>query len=406
MKRLLEVHFNPVPLILIESSADDKPIGLEAEIWGMTAPLRIGAFGLVDQIQLYDTTIDNNVNQIKVDRDAICRVWNRSSQQEQDAARTRYDGLWDTVVRDMQAVLVVMDGMKTNLANAGLVYSVQALQNALTRYRNDQQYLDGVRADEPELQQAYGNKIKARDDQIPALDQATYQLCQQQVLLPHCTLRSNFRASPISKPGSADLAPFGDSTIAGASWRYRDIGVGGQGTACLYDFVDNAGTIINRIVIKDSLNQNIADFSDFRLWHGDTTTSPAAGNCVPMEAHTLCLMNEVSGSESTNTVRLLAAPQVFTDPNQPGYRLHMEYAPHGDVGKLLKLHAANREPVPVMFLWLVFRALLRNALIMEQGGIATKRNPWNEIVYSDFKSENLFLGARDSDYYPHYPTPK
>lgn len=364
---------------------------------------------MVTVVEDLDVRIDDNFVLLDDTRLRACRTWNRMTLEERDAARRTIEFLWTAITSKCERLNTIASEWLNEDGRSVLVYFNQAMRKRLNRYQEDKDELARRRDEEPELAQAYGEKIPAQYGDIQPADPALYTLLRQQVLPPNSLLRTDRRTGTPPNPRGEQLDRFRDASITGGMWRSRIIGRGGQGEASAHEFVDGDGNVIDRVVQKDSLFSNYRDlsagFHDPQKWHGDTTISPSAGNCVPMEAHTQCLMGEVPLSESDNTVRLLAAPEVWYD-RPHAFRLYMEFAPHGDVKELIKLHAEHREPVPEMFLWLVFRALLRNALIMEQGGIQTKRNPWSQIVHCDLKAENLFLGPPNEDYYPHYPTPK
>lgn len=335
-------------------------------------------------------------------RQDACENWDQKSALEQNESRKEVDAAWDEIETNAQELIDLLsihidsnDIQPLNNLNAGLKQRLQSIGVALAKVRAQRNRLG-------DLRQATGSKVKATPEHTSQMVGSLWSLCQKQILPPYSTDHSEFRIG--SDVAITELDTFRPVMVDGAMWTARQLGSGGQGVAAVFEYVKD-GTPINRVVRKETNPRiSFAKFNDPRYWQGDTTLDAFAGGCVPMEYHTQKLVSDVSGLDASNTVKLLAPPQVIYD--QWKYRLYMEFAPHGDTDQLLKLHDKHGEPIPELFLWLVFQALLNNCMIMKQGGITEKKDPWSEIVYCDMKAENLFLGSADTGYYPQYPTPK
>lgn len=171
----------------------------------------------------------------------------------------------------------------------------------------------------------------------------------------------------------------------------------------MYEFTDNTGNVTTRVVRKDTASRETENwFRDPRDWHGDTSKATFRNECVPMEYHTQQIVS--SAPSSTNTVKFLGPPQVVWSERK--YRLYTQFEPDGDASDLIRKHDDHEEPVPELFLWMVFQALLNSALIMKQGGILAPAKSWSQIVHCDIKAANVFLGLPDPYFFPQYPKPK
>lgn len=232
------------------------------------------------------------------------------------------------------------------------------------------------------------------EKEYPALGSNEYQLCQRQVLPPLPTKESESPTRPEFNK-ARDLSRFVKGGRKGVFWEAQDLGAGAQGQAWVYTLLDANQVPIHRVVRKETAS--IEDFDDWACpysWHGDTSSPTFRNECVPLEFHTQDLVSSARGSHA---VKLLAPPQVLWEEYK--YRLYMEYAPNGDLDKVIGLHDIHGEPVPETFLWLVLQALATTALIMEQGDTRRRLDEWSEIVHCDYKAGNVFLGLPNGKYY-------
>lgn len=330
----------------------------------------------------------------------LCRMWDSTPEEQQQEDRNTIEKLWLTMETKFENLI---DGLRSafnlNFARE-LDFFSRVLKEHLDACQND---LDGLRTNfnNKVYAQTKGDKVRGRPPyEIDGPDSTLYKLCQTQVLPPRSKVRSGSTTEPKNDP--LILA-----SIVGATreWRWTDAGSGGQGQVALYESVDRSGAVKDRLVIKNTLGLYTEDqFRHPIFWHGDTSDAKFGEECVPMEYHTQKLVSQARALDSHNTVKLLAPPQVRWDRQE--YRLYMEHVPDGDLDDLIKKHVTHNEPIPETFLWMVFHALLNNALIMQQGELDNALDPWSQIVHCDLKAANIIMGLPNTEFFPQYPTPK
>ncbi|KAL0264272.1 hypothetical protein SLS55_000219 [Diplodia seriata] len=91
--------------------------------------------------------------------------------------------------------------------------------------------------------------------------------------------------------------------------------------------------------------------------------------------------------------------------------LELEWLPHGDLHQLLCHYSLNKRMLPEPFIWYVFLALAKVAVICLNGRVSDTKDPaWDRICHLDIKPENIFLGAPDPaaplEWARAYPVPK
>lgn len=161
--------------------------------------------------------------------------------------------------------------------------------------------------------------------------------------------------------------------------------------------LDQHQTIVERMARKH-IQQPVK--TDPRSWRGDLG---GEGRILPQEYVAQRLM---SHEDAQYVIKNVAAYR-YTEETRIA-RIYMEYAPHGDLHDLLKLHQQAQRRVTEPFLWVVFRALIESAFIMKYGSLDKKSKPkdWLEIVHRDLKPSNILLSTNDSGHFNMYPRPK
>lgn len=348
------------------------------------------------------TRMENEVNTELADllkrRASICRSWARLQGDAQMNFQDRMDDRFKDLENAAQDVINRIGPCIKPLAGKSLDEFIRSLEEHSVEAKKTLTNIRAQRSELGKLAQLPGDKIEATDAQIDKLISSLRPQCQQQVLPPSTNVSIQSRTS--ITVALADLDSFRVPITYGAGWRSMPIGAGAQGTVTAHEYVTADGNVINRIVRKDTNLRN--SFSDPAYWHGDSSESPFAGKCLPLEYHTQKLVCSAPLRDSNNTVKLVGPPHIMW--NQRTHRLYMEFVPLGDVGDLIKRQDRHDEPFPATFLWLAFRALLNNCLIMKQGAVSYKISPWSQIVHCDLKAINVFVGAPNHDYYPQYPT--
>ncbi|KAK4541905.1 hypothetical protein LTR36_007269 [Oleoguttula mirabilis] len=229
--------------------------------------------------------------------------------------------------------------------------------------------------------------------------------------------------------GPEDMAPrlaarrkvfsFGPAWAGGWS-----IGSGAFGKASLWVKQDKVGTIIDRLVLKEStLNEdgwaNLQE--NWAKKPNAPKNSKDMNDMIPTEALSMFrLRSRVGASESIVRIRnwrLEAAARK--------HRLYLEFCPYGDLfdytmgsplsyaqsrrGTTESLKAGIPQWLPESFLWHTFESLATAGMLMEKGELdAAPTEPawWDLIVHRDIKVSNLFLGLPQEGRYRGYPSVK
>ncbi|KAK6439431.1 hypothetical protein LTR95_004356 [Oleoguttula sp. CCFEE 5521] len=166
---------------------------------------------------------------------------------------------------------------------------------------------------------------------------------------------------------------------------YAHIMTGGQGVVSLFMIVDEHGAIKDRAVMKDSyLDQ--AHWDCLEIVGG-----------VPIEIEVSYLL------QSPKTVKI-HSHAIFDELRM--YRMHLEYAPSGDLFDLVGRYVNLGRRLPEPFIWYVARSMTEVGILMQQGDVEEPVSPWRTLIHRDIKLENMVLGPPLLSEFPSYPTPK
>nr|OQO27373.1 hypothetical protein B0A51_05265 [Rachicladosporium sp. CCFEE 5018] len=166
---------------------------------------------------------------------------------------------------------------------------------------------------------------------------------------------------------------------------YAHIMTGGQGTVSLFMHVDQHGTIKDRAVMKDS-------YLDQAHWDCREMIDR-----MPIEIAAGYML------ASPKTVKL-HDHAIFKELRM--YRMHLEYAPSGDLFDLVERYVNLRRLLPEPFVWYVAKSMTEVGILMQQGALDEPKTPWRTLFHRDIKLDNMVLGPPLASEFPSYPTPK
>lgn len=183
------------------------------------------------------------------------------------------------------------------------------------------------------------------------------------------------------------------------SWRpVRALGQGGFGIVGLWQKTGVGGEIQDEVAIKEIERPPQGDY------HLDRD---------PRLAREAVIMHQLNIAEQRRVhapKHILRLRSFKHFPSARRWRFFLEYAPHGDLHKLLYAYRAWDTYFPEEFLWHVFHSLAKAATIMEEGPFTHLESgdpiDWS-VIHLDLKPENLYLAQPDSvASFPNYPTIK
>lgn len=188
----------------------------------------------------------------------------------------------------------------------------------------------------------------------------------------------------------------------GLSWEpKRALGEGGFGKVALWQKRDEDSHVLEEIAIKET-----------RFTPGSDLT-PEADPTMSWEALLMKQLNDVehrSNPSSPNRYILrLRSFKYFPShiPRSHRWRFYLEFAPWGDLYKLIWTYRAWRTYLPEEFLWHVLFNLAASLQFMRLGRFHDpdgKIKESNEIVHFDIKPENIFLAEPgESSKFVNYP---
>lgn len=201
------------------------------------------------------------------------------------------------------------------------------------------------------------------------------------------------------------------------------LGGGGCGQAHLWLAVDEQERILQRLVVKDCFVE-CGSWRDVNQWHGNPKDVEGR---VHVEIHLHRTIHppdeeyreDIAYQDGRENIARMFHSEVW--PQEMGYRLYLQYYPHGDLGDILTHYpkpaltpdpkkkakatpkskskfkkqrawpqGSNPQPevptIPEPFLWNVLESLTRACLVLEHGHVDPD---WQSIVHRDFKLENV-----------------
>ncbi|KAL9576186.1 MAG: hypothetical protein Q9212_007313, partial [Teloschistes hypoglaucus] len=196
----------------------------------------------------------------------------------------------------------------------------------------------------------------------------------------------------------------------------KPLGKGGYGVAGLWQKTLQDGTV-KSMVIKQTRNQ---------WWNGEKWESD-----VPDEVVALSTIKKQTEVQPTGCIEYFDYQRY---PAREVHRIYMEYAPYGDLYRLISKYRAKKRLIPEPFIWDVFWRLSKACLAMANSRCGRDHPHCGEWVHLDIKPDNgqfivsqirggfffgrgnLFLtsisvflaekGDWDNDSYPFYATAK
>lgn len=200
-----------------------------------------------------------------------------------------------------------------------------------------------------------------------------------------------------------EAANFLDSTPGNdqmdLSWRpVRVLGKGGFGIVGLWQKTNSQDETEDEIAIKEME----------RPLHGDYHLDRN-----PSLAREAVVMKQLNDAEkrrgySINNILRLRSFKFF--PPSRRWRFYLEFAPYGDLNKLLYSYRAWNSYLPEEFLWHVFHSLANAATTMEQGPFTHLESEeaidWS-VTHLDIKPDNIYMAKPDqAELFANYPTIK
>jgi serine/threonine protein kinase len=193
----------------------------------------------------------------------------------------------------------------------------------------------------------------------------------------------------VDRDAVAPTLPFDAQSALPGTWRYgAKLGSSAQGIASLWERVDAAGWVVDRVVAKETYMRQPGQWDAPRYWDG------AVSQRVPLE---FSIASYVGRSpEALHVVRHLS---YGIYEQWPMYRMYMEFCPRGDledsIGKYASQNARksgrDMDLVPVRACWAVFEALASVLCLMYVGGFPDEGGAMQRhaaVLHRDLKPAN------------------
>lgn len=170
--------------------------------------------------------------------------------------------------------------------------------------------------------------------------------------------------------------PYSNNDV-GAWYCAASVGEGGQGQAWIWLKLDQHGSVIDRIVEKNTLD-NIPDWSPTNWkWH-------FLRGLMPLEWITQTLAAQGQGAKTI--LKTISNPKVQTlADGRRQTRFYAQYAAHRDVFNVMYSHAVEGSIVPEEFAWWLFLSMAEAAVIMKNGAMNGRAFGWEQIIHRDLK---------------------
>ena len=184
------------------------------------------------------------------------------------------------------------------------------------------------------------------------------------------------------------------------SWQpVRALGKGGFGLVGLWEKTNRKGVVVDSIAIKEMERHPNGGYHLESRPH------------LAREAVIMKQLNDAEqghGWRTKNNILRLRSFKYF--PSCSRWRFYLEYAPNGDLHKLIYSYRAWDTYLPEEFLWHVFHSLAKVAVVMEQGpftDLETEEASVGQMIHLDVKPDNLYMGKPDNmALFAKYPTIK
>ncbi|KAK4541906.1 hypothetical protein LTR36_007270 [Oleoguttula mirabilis] len=280
-----------------------------------------------------------------------------------------------------------------------LLYCTKELHSALGNHESDQS---------PEHDRQY------LSDTLGALQGA---VAQHADVVANLTDRAPLHEQALHKRMEAKIDAERSLQSLGPEWVGGwDIGDGAFGKVSIWAKQDAQGTIVDRIVIKDTvLNEEHEDHAyvwDLKseFWVRDPRMT--SGKELPVEVVAMYNLKGLVGSETVVKIR-----NYRMDSPKKMHRLYLEFCASGTLWDSISGYLERRNAddprnrgqpawLPEAFLWHTFECLATAGLLMGNGGLEPRISAWDVIVHRDYKLANVFLGSSLPDRYQGYSTPK
>lgn len=186
---------------------------------------------------------------------------------------------------------------------------------------------------------------------------------------------------------------------------HRVLGAGSFGQVALWVHTNAKGQITDEMAVKDAL------WEANSVWIGE----PKRPGYLATEA---VINHHLNGSKVENIVQLRgfkcigASPEFMRNArmkrkgqrrDDERWRFYMEFAPYGELSRLMARYRAWNKYLPELFLWHVFDGLARAARALNEQTAGPKSptpskgnvKRGQKVVHFDIKPENIFLGYEE-----------
>ena len=184
-------------------------------------------------------------------------------------------------------------------------------------------------------------------------------------------LQQNNAASTFSIPANTGI------TTPGIWVAQQDL-VGGLSNAWLWVRVNGLGTIMDRVVRKDTYMRS-SEWCDVRRWQGDPTDENMRD---PLEVR---IHEDLAGINGANVVQLKEPynQNLHIWNADMMYRMLIAWCPYGDLHSLIAEYRNRVEPIPEPAIWYIFECLAEAGIAMELGRISPDDAPehWTEVIH-------------------------